>query len=147
MANNGKQGERLFSQRMSAQGYIVNDVTLNPTYWYKDIDFFCTNPATGNTRSFECKWDACINRTGNLYLEMESRFTKQAGIEGQGWFKWCEADFLAYGDAVAQVFYVIPMDKLKERLKTLPYRRAQCGSDSVGQLVALKDIIDIAIQV
>lgn len=143
MSNNGKQGERLFSEAMAARGYDVVDVSGNPEYWYKDIDFIITSPTSGQTKTFEVKWDTRINRTGNLYLERTSSFTKQPGIQGLGWFEWCQADFLAYGDAVSGQFYIIPMEKLRQAAENLPYRSAQCGSDSTGQLVALKDIEDI----
>lgn len=143
MSNNGKQGEQFFAQTMLARGYEVQDVSGNPEYWYKDIDFIITSPTTGETKTFEVKWDTKINRTGNLYLERTSRFTKQKGIEGLGWFEWCEADYLAYGDAVSGQFYIIPMEQLRQYANTLPYRAAQCGSDSTGQLVSLKDINDI----
>lgn len=128
---------------MEARGYDVVDVSNNPDYWYKDIDFIITSPASGITKTFEVKWDARINSTGNLYLERTSTFTKEEGIKGLGWFEWCEADFLVYGDAVSQQFYVIPMKELRKAADTLPYRSASCGLDSTGQLVALKDIEDI----
>lgn len=143
MSNNGKQGEQLFMKTMLARGYEVQDVSGNPNYWYKDIDFIITSPTTGETKTFEVKWDTKINRTGNLYLERTSRFTKQEGIKGLGWFEWCEADYLAYGDAVSGQFYIIPMEQLRQYAKNLPYRSVSCGSDSTGQLVALKDINDI----
>ena len=46
MTNNGKQGEQVFSYKMREAGYIVNDVSGDPEYFDKDIDFFCINPAT-----------------------------------------------------------------------------------------------------
>ena len=143
MANNGKEGEQLFKEIMEGRGYTVEDVSGNSEYWYKDIDFIITSPTSGETKTFEVKWDTRINRTGNLYLERTSRFTKQPGIEGKGWFEWCEADYLAYGDAVSGQFYIIPMEMLRFKAGTLPYRAAQCGNDSTGQLVSLADIEDI----
>ena len=59
-SNNGRQGELLFSRRMRDAGYIVEDVSGNSDYWYKDIDFIVTSPS-GNTRTFEVKWDTRIN--------------------------------------------------------------------------------------
>ena len=61
MSNNGKLGEQIFSYRMKEAGFIVENVSGNPEYWTKDIDFFCTNPSTNGRRSFEVKWDARIN--------------------------------------------------------------------------------------
>lgn len=86
------------------------------------------------------KWDSRINSTGNLYLELTNVHSKG----GRGWFNFCEADYLAYGDAKAQIFYIIPLAELKERVnKSICGRYAQCGTDSVGMLISLKDIQDI----
>ena len=138
--NSGRQGELLFQERMKELNYKVQDVSNNPDYWSKDIDFLVTSPTSGLTKTFECKWDSRINNTGNLYLELTNVHSKG----GRGWFNFCEADYLAYGDSQAQVFYVIPLAALKERVNsTLNGRYAQCGSDSTGLLVALKDIIDL----
>lgn len=46
MANLGKQGEALFQERMSSLNYTITDVSNNPEYWSKDIDFIITSPHT-----------------------------------------------------------------------------------------------------
>lgn len=135
----GKQGEQLFSQIMQSRNYSVEDVSGNPQYWYKDIDFIISSPVSGLTKTFEVKWDSRIAQTGNLYLETDNVHSKG----GRGWFEFCEADVLAYGDAVNKVFYMIDMKKLRKAIAKLPTRTARCGNDSVGFLVALKDIADI----
>lgn len=135
----GKKGERLFQQRMEARGYTVQDVSGNPDYWYKDIDFLITSPTTGATKSFEVKYDSKINKSGNLFLEVQSINSKG----GKGWFEFCEADFLAYGDAASRTFYIIPLLELKERVKQLPQRIAHCGYESTGLLISLDDIRDL----
>lgn len=114
--NNGKQGERLFAQTMRNRNYIVRDVSNDPFYWSKDIDFIITSPTTGLTKTFEVKWDSRICKTGNLYLELSNR--NSAG--GLGWFKFCEADYIAYGDSVKRKFYIIPLLELKERVEQSP---------------------------
>lgn len=139
MSNNGRQGELIFARRMRDAGYIVNDVSGDREYWTKDIDFFCTNPTTEASRSFEVKWDTRIHQTGNLYLEL----TNVHSEGGAGWFNFTQADFLAYGDAASKVFYIIPMEKLRERAQKLSQRMTNCGADSIGQLVNLRDISDI----
>ena len=124
---------------MESRGYDVEDVSGNPEYWYKDIDFIITSPTTGEVKTFEVKWDGRINDTGNLYLERTSTHSKG----GKGWFEFCEADYLAYGDAVSGQFYIIPMKDLRQAADNLPYRHAQCGYDSTGQLIALGKIEEI----
>lgn len=141
MSNNGRQGERLFKQIMESRNYTVEDVSGNSQYWDKDIDFIVTSSTSGLTKTFEVKWDSRINRTGNLYLELTNINSKQ--WKGQGWWEHCEADYLAYGDAAARKFYVIPLLELRKRVEQLPFRQASCGYDSTGQLVSLKDIADI----
>ena len=137
--NIGKYGEALFKERISSLNYKVEDVSNNPSYWYKDIDFIVTSPITGLTKSFEVKYDSRINKTGNLYLELTNVHSKG----GRGWSEFCDADMLAYGDAQAQVFYIIPLAELRARVKTLPTRSARCGQDSTGLLVAIADIQDL----
>lgn len=142
MANNGRQGELLFKNIMEERGYEVQDVSGNPEYWDLDIDFVITSATSGETKTFEVKWDSRINTTGNLYLETANIHSKQWNREG--WWQHCQADYLAYGDAAAETFYIIPMAELRERVKKLPTRTAQCGYDSIGRLVSLADIADIA---
>lgn len=141
MDNLGKQGEQIFRYMMKNRGYTVQDVTYNPEYWDKDIDFIVTSPFTGAVKSFEVKYDSRISFTGNLYLEITNIYSKQWNYEG--WFNHCDADFLAYGDAAARKFYIIPMDELRKRVQELPRRVASCGADSTGLLVSLEDIKDI----
>lgn len=137
--NNGKQGENLFKQIMESRKYKVVDVSDSPEYWEQDIDFIITSPTTGAIKTFEIKYDSRIHSTGNLYLELNNVHSKG----GIGWFNFCQADYLAYGDAANKVFYIVPLLELKERVKQLPYRQAACGEDSIGQLISLADIQDL----
>lgn len=139
MATNGKIGENLFKKMMQAQNYEVKDVSNDSSYWYKDIDFIITSPTSGLTKTFEVKYDNRINQTNNLYLELTNVHSKG----GRGWYEFCEADYLAYGDACAQCFYIIPLAALKERVKELNPRRARCLGDSEGLLVSLNEITDL----
>lgn len=139
MANNGKQGEALFQQRMSSLNYQVQDVSNDSSYWEKDIDFIITSPTSGLTKTFECKWDSRINRTGNLYLELFNINSKG----GRGWWKFCKADYVAYGDALAQVFYIFPLAQLRERVEKIGPRLGRCGNDSEGFLVSLDEVKDL----
>ena len=141
MGNIGKQGERIFQEIMEGRGYEVVDVSNNPDYFDKDIDFIITSPTSGLTKTFEVKFDSRINRTGNLYLELTNINSKQ--WSGEGWWPHCQADYLVYGDAASRTFYVIPLLELRDRADALPFRSARCGYESTGQLVSLKDIADI----
>lgn len=137
--NNGRQGEQMFQQIMKDRGYAVEDVSGNQEYWDKDIDFIITSSTSGQVKTFEVKWDSRINKTGNLYLEIANIHSKGS----RGWFEFCQADYLAYGDAANGTFYIISLLELREKVKRLPKRQANCGYDSIGLLVSLKDITDI----
>lgn len=111
---------------MENRNYKVEDTTNNPDYYDKDIDFIVTSSTSGLTKTFEVKWDTRISNTGNLYLEIENINSKG----GKGFFEFCEADYLAYGDANNRKFYIIPLLELRERVKQLPQRLGRCGYDS-----------------
>lgn len=74
-SNSGRQGELVFARRMREVGFGVEDVSGNPEYYDKDIDFIITSPS-GATRTFEVKWDSRINQTNNLYLELTNVHSK-----------------------------------------------------------------------
>ena len=144
MSNNGKEGERLFIERMAKDGYKVKDVSGNNQYFDKDIDLIIVNPATGNERAFEVKWCEKINKTNNLFLEFINPRSEQWNYDG--WWPHCKADFLAYGDAVNRKFYVFNMEQLKARVEpiwnSLETRSTYDGS--VGRLLPLHRVKDLA---
>ena len=137
--NNWRKGEQLFQQTMQNRNYTVVNVASNPDYWSKDIDFIVTSPTTGVTKSFEIKWDSRIHSTNNLYLEISNVHSKN----GIGWFNFCQADYLAYGDAYNNQFYIISLPDLKKKVQKLNLQKRQCGQDSIGLLVSLEQIKDI----
>ena len=138
--NNGKLGESLFSQLMSAKGYTVKDVSNDSRYFSRDIDFIITNP-TGATRTFEVKWCEKIHKTENLFLEIINPRSHQ--WSGQGWWKHCQADYLVYGDAVNRKFYIIPLLELRERVETLNLYTRSTRDGSVGLILPLSKIKDL----
>ena len=138
--NDGKEGERLFRQLMSQRGNIVQDVSENSNYFSKDIDFVITS-TFGNTATFEVKWCSNINKTNNLFLEIENPRSKQ--WSGEGWWKHCEADYLVYGDAIARKFYIIPMKELRQRVDTLWLYTRSTRDGSVGLILPKNKISDL----
>lgn len=141
--NNGKLGESLFSQLMSAKGYTVKDVSNDSRYFSKDIDFIITNP-TGTTRTFEVKWCEKIHKTENLFLEIVNPRSHQ--WSGDGWWKHCQADYLVYGDAVNRKFYIIPLLELRERVETLNLYTRSTKDGSVGLILPLSKIRDLLVE-
>ncbi len=143
IVNNGKLGERLFSQLMDAKGYSVEDVSGNADYFAKDIDFIITNP-TGLVKTFEIKWCEKIHKTGNLFLEIINPRSKQ--WNGQGWWKHCQADYLVYGDARNRKFYIIPLLELRERVSALNLYTRSTNDGSVGLILPLNKIEDLYVE-
>lgn len=132
--NKGIEGEQLFTQLMEQKGYKVENVSDNPDYYYI-ADFLLTSPTTGLTKSVEVKWDYKIHETNNLYLELATRFA-----DGVGWYEYCSADYVAYGDAINKVFYVFSLLELRERVNHMPKQLKQCGNDSIGYIVDLDSV-------
>lgn len=140
MANNGKEAEKAFYQLMIQRGHSVQDVSADPNYYYKG-DFILTDKE-GQTAIVEVKQDERMWETGNLYLETIN--TRSTGIGGLGWWEYCSADYVAYFDWIKQIVYIFDMQKLHERVKQLPERKGYCGNNSVGLLVNINKVKDIA---
>lgn len=126
---------------MRSRSYAVEDVTQDPQYFYRDIDFIVSDPFLGIPVNVEVKWDYKINKTNNLYLETYNRNSKE--VKCKGWWKFCQADLLAYGDAVSGKFYIIDFKKLKERVAELKPQSRRCGDESEGLIVSLDSIRDL----
>ena len=130
-----KPGEYDLMWSLREHGYTVKDVSNNPEYWGKDIDLIATNIFTEVTTTLEVKWDKRIAATGNLFIELENPRSKC----GNGWYKFCEADLLAYGDAINRIFYFIRMSKLREYINEhkLDMKYSTTADGSYGYLLPL----------
>ncbi len=102
-------GEKEAEQLLERLGYTnINSVSNNSDYFFKDIDIKAKD-GMRRTLNFEVKWDSKINSTNNLFIEtISNKNTKR-----KGWFYYCEADYLLYGDSVNRAFYLIDFRKLK----------------------------------
>lgn len=137
--NDGRQGEVLFQHIMKSQNHRVVDVSGDPQYWDIDIDFLVTSSSSGETKSFEVKWDYKINKTNNLYLEVANSHS----VNGVGWWEFCKADYIAYGDAINKIFYVFDRKELKERVLKIRQHYTMCKDESIGLLIGLDEVKDI----
>lgn len=135
MTNNGVRGEELFREIMLGRGYNVEDVRGDEWFQRRDIDFVVSS-TSGQEIRWEVKWDSWINKTGNLYLE----FISPRSLNCDGWFEFIKADYLAYGDATAEKFYVINVEWLKDYMNVNKgrFEVKECGDGSIGYLVPLK---------
>lgn len=108
---NYRLGEYYASQYLKSQGYEVEDTTLNPDFWNKDIDFIARK---GNKEiTIEVKWDSRISDSGNMFVEIITDIDKGK----QGWFEFCQADYIFYGDSQNNLFYVFKTDDLRKFLR------------------------------
>lgn len=134
-------GEHELKSYLRYSGHTVEDVSNEPAYWKKDIDLI----VDGET-AIEVKWDSKVYDTGNLFIEIYS------DVEGrkEGWYKFCEADILAYGDAVNKYFFMFDFEGLKEHIEAHKdeYRTARAidyGRDGIkkyseGYLVPIETL-------
>lgn len=90
-----------------SQGWKVKDLTQCEAFFSKDIDFLIIR---GQEQHYiEVKWDNWIHQTGNMFIET----TTDLDFNKDGWFKFCRAEFIFYGDARNELFYVYRLDDLK----------------------------------
>lgn len=101
-------GEYELKKYLRRQGNEVLDVSENPVYWAQDIDFIVNDMIT-----VEVKWDEVISSTGNLFIE----FCADINKDTPGWFTYCKADWLYYGDAVNKKYYIFPFNELKQHIE------------------------------
>ena len=131
---NSKQGEQIFKSLMEQRGHIVEDLTAEKPYQIQDIDFRITSPS-GITKFFEVKYDSKINSTGNLFVE----FFNAHNYAGLGWYEFCNADFIAYGDAHTNTFYCFLLEDLRQLISVHKFNVATADNESIaGYLVPLR---------
>lgn len=101
-------GEQELKDWLRGYGYKVKDVSDNPIYWKKDIDLIVDGETT-----IEVKWDSKLAETGNLFIETISNIDNNK----KGWYEFCEADYLAYGDAIGKTFCIFNWAQLKAHIE------------------------------
>lgn len=118
-----RAGEYELKRYLRDKGRKVEDVSDNPRYWKKDIDLI-----VDDTETVEVKWDALLADTGNLFIELYSDVYKRK----EGWFKFCEASHLAYGDAKNKMFYIFDFAQLKAHIEAhkAEYKKATAADYS-----------------
>lgn len=135
-------GEYELKWALREHGFKVKDVSLEPSYQKKDIDLIATNIFTEEETTIEVKWDWNIAKTDNLFIELEN--PRSWGNEG--WYKFIEADYVAYGDAHNGIFYFVSVAELRnciDKVKTeLRYHTTYDGS--YGYLLPLRKLAEHA---
>lgn len=135
-------GELRAYNYFQSNGWSVQDVTTYPEYWDKDIDFVVSSDTSSFT--VEVKWDSRIATTGNMFIETVTDLDRCK----EGWFSFCQADYIYYGDSVNQLFYVFRTNDLRqfvsshdmEQRKAPDYNyRGVLKKVSQGMLVPIKE--------
>ena len=96
---------------LEANNFIVIDRREQPQYWVKDIDF--TVSKNGFTADIEIKWDAKINDSGAMFFELLTNIQENQ----LGWANYTQADYIWYGYAKSQIFYIFKVDDMRQFLK------------------------------
>lgn len=105
-------GELRAYNYLKSQGYIVEDTTDNSNYWDKDIDFVIYD--NKNTYTVEVKWDNVIYKSGNMFIETITDIDQAK----EGWFEFCKADYIYYGDSANKLFYIFKTEDLRSFIKS-----------------------------
>lgn len=132
------EGEYQLRWFLREHGYIVKDVSSDPTYWEQDIDMIATNVFSHETVTIEVKWDNQLSQTGNLFIELENPRSQN----GKGWLEFCLADYLAYGDAVNGIFYFIKLSDLRNYIyeSKEDLRKRSSWDGSVGYTIPIREV-------
>ena len=93
---------------LTRNGWIIDDLTKCPQYFDKDIDFLAHSDSEAHT--IEVKWDSRIADTGNMFIETITDLDKSMA----GWFEFCQAEYIFYGDSQNELFYVFKTDDLRD---------------------------------
>ena len=124
-------GELEFKLKAQAQGHTLEYVGDDPDYWNKDIDFIVNDETT-----VEVKYDSWIDVTNNLFIETAN--PRSEG--GLGWFRFTQADWLAYGNSKKNEFYMIKMQDLRNYIETHELELKTTSDGAQGFLVSLNNI-------
>lgn len=104
-------GEQKAIEYLTNNEWNVTDVTSCEEYYGQDIDLFIYKH--GQKHSIEVKWDSRIAETGNMFIETITDIDKNK----DGWFNFCCADFIFYGDSCNELFYVFSFTDLQDYVK------------------------------
>lgn len=133
MNEKGKVGEAVIASYLSALGYKVTDVSGDAAYQKRDIDFIINDEIT-----VEIKTDYQIAATGNFLFE--DVFHKDWG-DVDGWFHYCDADYLCFYDIVSQKAYWLDVKVMRQVVpKRAEYRTYFTSGESCQKGCYLLDI-------
>ena len=129
----GKQGEQLVIAALTARGHSVEDLSGDYEYQRKDIDLRLTNKS-GAITTLEIKNDKRSNQTGNVFIELTNRNNISRNYDG--WYCYCEAQYLAFVQDAAHKAHIVSRAELIENCEKNVYRVGR-GVDAQGYIVPI----------
>lgn len=131
----GKQGETAIAATLAARGNILTDVSGEYEYQRKDIDFIVSNGDKQTT--LEVKTDYKSEITGNLFIETYN--TANESRNGNGWYTYCQAQYMAFVQLNKRQAHIIAFDEMKSLIDGNKYRVANTYNTS-GYLLPIGEI-------
>lgn len=129
----GKVGETLFANAYAAAGNKVEDVSDNIDYRRRDIDFIVSNKS-GQKTTIEIKTEEASEYTGNVFIEYYNTNNVKRGLDG--WFKYCEAEYIGFVQPHNKRVFIVSLDDLKKNIENNKYRIGS-SSNAMGYLVPI----------
>jgi len=108
----GQMAEKMVAAALAAKGNRITDVSGDPEYQWKDIDFVVERRE--DTTTLEVKNEVKSQRTGNVFLEVSSN-------GGKGWFRKTEAEHIAFAQTDFGIAHIVSMDDLRQAVAAKQY--------------------------
>lgn len=131
----GLRGEKLFMDAMAARRHNVEDLRNDAEYRKKDVDFRISK--NGVEVLVEVKNDIKSNYTNNVYVELTNNNNKSRNFEG--WFCYCEADYIAFVQEQHNKIHLVQMNELIKNCWDNKYRVA-ASYDTTGYIVPIHQL-------
>ena len=131
----GKRGEKLVAAALLKRGHTITDLSEDPIYQRKDIDMMlCKNDVVV---SLEVKNDIKSNTTGNVFVETYNQ--NNVSRNGEGWFCYCEADYLCFVQELWNEAHIVSRDELIKAIWSGNYRKTR-SPFSEGYIVPIGEL-------
>ena len=136
----GEIGEDVFAEYMNYLGdNEIIDVRYDKAWQVKDIDYLVYSD-NEDMYTVDVKTDCKI---GEMRVSKYRRFfiedIQNVRINSDGFFRYCEADILAYYDSIKELMYLVDWNELKEYINYFYYESVNknrveyvSGNNSLG---------------
>lgn len=131
----GQRGEEMVFNALTKKGHNVLDVSDDTDYQWIDIDFQVSR--NGRTTTLEVKNDLASERSGNVFVETWNQKNQRHNY--QGWYYYCEAEFIAFVQENKRIAHIIRRDELNALIDNNNYRIGKTYNTE-GYLVPIGDL-------